>query len=49
MPRKGKVYPLSREEGKDEVFGKVERIYSGRKYMGGIRKFEECNEEGGRV
>jgi len=27
----------------------VERIYSGRKYIEGVRKLEECGEEDGRV
>jgi len=33
----------------DEVFGEMERVYSRGKYMGGIREFEKCNEEGRRV
>jgi len=27
----------------------MKRVYNRRKYMGRIRKFEECDEEGGRV
>ena len=27
----------------------MERVYSRRKYMGGIGEFEECNEEGRRI
>jgi len=27
----------------------MKRVYSRRKYMGGIGKFEECDEEGRRI
>jgi len=27
----------------------MERVYSRKKYIGGIREFEECDEEGRRV
>jgi len=33
----------------DEILGKVERIYGRRKYMGGVRKFEEYDGEGRRI
>jgi len=33
----------------EEIFGEIERIYGRRKYMGGIRKPEKCNEKGRRV
>jgi len=37
------------EKREDEVFGKVERIYGRRKYVGGIGKFEECKGEDRRI
>jgi len=37
------------EERKDKVLGKIERVYSGGKYMEEIRKFEECDGEGRKV
>jgi len=37
------------EKREDKVFGKVERIYGRRKYVGGIGKFEECKGEDRRI
>ena len=38
-----------REERKDKIFGKMERLYSKKKYIGENIKFEECDEIGKRI
>jgi len=36
-------------ERKAEVFSKMKRIYSEKRYMGGIREFERYNRVGRRI
>jgi len=38
-----------REKRKAKVFSEMEGIYSRRKYLGRVRKFEECNRFSERI
>jgi len=38
-----------REERKTKVFSGIEGLYSKRRYLRGVRKFEKCNELSKRI
>jgi len=38
-----------RKEGKTKVFSEMEGLYGRERYLGGVRKFEECDGLSGRI
>ena len=47
--KSGKYFELKREKEKTKVFSEIEGLYSRRKHLEEVRKFEECDGFSGRI